>query len=113
MIAHPDHLVNLRLNRRDALRVSAAALAAGRLSSLSGAGNPLKARWVNHYIYLTQDLKKTTDWYYEVFNMQMGIRSAKEAHMWFSDGDNHTCVIVRQAEASEKGTKIVNFAFTL
>jgi hypothetical protein len=45
--------------------------------------------------------------------MQMGIRTAKEAHMWFSDGDNNTCMIVRQAEASEKGTKIINFAFTL
>ena len=104
-------MLTAKITRRDALR-TAAAFAATALP-VRAAGNALKAAWVNHYIYLTPNLKKTTDWYEEVFNMRMGIRNVNEAHMWFSDSGNHTCMIVRQAPAGVTATKIVNFAFTL
>jgi len=73
----------------------------------------LKAAWVNHYVYVAPDLNKTTDWYHEVFDMQIDHRNAKEAHLWYGDAGGDTCMIVRQAPAGTTEAKIINFAFTL
>ena len=72
----------------------------------------LKATWVNHYIYLAPDLMKTSDWYHEVFGMQIDHRTAKEAHLWYSDVGGDTCMIMRPAPAGGE-VKIINFAFTI
>ncbi len=74
---------------------------------------PLKAIWVNHYVYVAPDLKKTSDWYHEVFGMQIDHRTAKEAHLWYSDTGGDTCMIMRQAPAGTTAAKIINFGFTI
>ena len=103
---------NAKMSRRQLLE--GLATASGAIAAAQGAEpTQLRAAWVNHYIYLAPDLNKTTDWYHEVFGMQIGDRKQKEAHLWYSDTGGDTCMIVRQAPPGATEAKIINFAFTL
>lgn len=73
----------------------------------------LKAVWVSHYTYVASDLKKTIDWYHEVFGMQIGHQDAKQAHLWYGDKGGDTLMIVRQANAGEAAPRIERFAFAI
>ena len=68
------------MNRRDAMQTMAIAAAAA-IVPRAFAANGLKATWANHYTYVAPDLKKTRDWYHEVFGMQIGHEEAKLSHM--------------------------------
>jgi len=88
--------------------MAAAATAVPRAEAAGG----FKAAWLNHYTYVAPDLKKTRDWYHEVFGMQIGHEEAKLSHMWYGDkGD--TLMIVRQAQAGEQAPRIEKFGFTI
>ncbi len=101
---------NGRISRRQLLALAAALpLAAAK----DEAPLQLKATWVNHYVYVAPDLMKTSDWYHEVFGMQIDHRNAKEAHLWYGDAGGDTCLIMRQAPAGTTQAKIINFAFTI
>src|SRR3954468_1601521 len=103
-----------RMNRRDFLQGLAVTTAAVAVLGLAlSAPTEIKAAWVNHYTYVAPDLKKTRDWYHEVFNMQIGHEEAKLSHMWFGDKGGDTVMIIRQAEAGEAAPRIEKFAFTL
>ena len=102
-----------RISRRQLLAGLAAAAPALALPDKTETPLQLKATWVNHYVYVAPDLKKTTDWYHEVFGMQIDHRNAKEAHLWYGDTGGDTCMIVRQAPAGTREAKIINFAFTI
>jgi catechol 2,3-dioxygenase-like lactoylglutathione lyase family enzyme len=86
--------------------------AAGAVPEAIAAG-AIKASWVNHYTYVAPDLKKTRDWYQEVFGMQVGNQDAKQAQMWYGDKGGDTCMIIRQANAGEAAPRIERFAFTV
>jgi len=58
-------------------------------------------------------VKKTVDWYIEVFGMQKGISNAKETHLWFGDTQGDTLMIVRGAQAGETAPGITKFGFTI
>ena len=73
----------------------------------------LKAVWANHYTYVAPDLKKTRDWYHEVYGMQIGQEEAKLSHMWFGDKGGDTLMIIRQANPGEEAPRVERFAFTL
>jgi len=81
--------------------------------SFTAAEGGLKASWVNHYTYVAPDLKKTRDWYHEVFGMQIGHEEAGLSHMWFGDTGGDTLMIIRQAKAGEEAPRIEKFAFTI
>src|SRR5262245_8962062 len=99
------------MNRRDAMQTIAIAAAAA-IVPRTLAANGLKAVWLNHYTYVAPDLKKTRDWYHEVFGMQIGHEEAKLSHMWYGDkGD--TLMIIRQAESGEAVPRIERFGFTI
>ena len=73
----------------------------------------LKATWVNHYTYVAPDLKKTRDWYHEVFGMQIGHEEPKLTHMWYGDKGGDTLMIIRQANAGEDAPRVEKWAFTI
>lgn len=100
------------IGRRQALQGLAGALAVAA-APRALAAEPTKASWVSHYTYVAPDLKKTTDWYREVFGMQLGHQDAKQAHLWYGDKGGNTLMIVRQANAGEAAPRIERFAFTL
>src|SRR5947208_13430532 len=104
------------LNRRHFIHAAAGAAAVAIAPGLEGAAAPtsdgLTATWVNQYTYVAPDLKKTRDWYHEVFGMQVGHEDAKTSHMWYGDrGD--TVMTIRQAEAGEQAPRIHKFGFTV
>src|SRR5262245_2644246 len=101
----------MEMNRRSFMQSLALAAAAAAVPSAEAAGG-FKAIWLNHYTYVAPDLKKTRDWYHEVFGMQVGHEEAKLSHMWYGDkGD--TLMIVRQAESGETSPRIEKFGFTI
>src|SRR5438093_9913593 len=103
------------MNRRLAMQgiaLAAAAAAVGAVPRAFAAGG-IKASWVNHYTYVAPDLKKTRDWYHEVFGMQIGHADAKQSHMWYGDNGGDTLMIIRQANAGEEAPRIERFAFTI
>ena len=76
--------------------------------------NPaLKPIWLNQYTYIAPDMKKTADWYVEVFGMQRGMSNAKETHLWFGDVQGDTLMIVKQAQAGDVAPGITKFGFTI
>ncbi len=89
------------------------AAAAAAVRQGAAAAGETKAVWVNHYTYVAPDLKKTRDWYHEVFGMQVGHEDAKQAHMWFGDKGGDTLMIIRQANPGEEAPRIERFAFTV
>ena len=100
------------MNRRDALQTMAIAAAAAVVPrALAATG--LKATWANHYTYVAPDLKKTRDWYHEVFGMQIGHEEPKLSHMWYGDKGGDTLMIIRQANAGEQAPRIERWAFTI
>jgi len=101
------------MNRREFLQGLALSAAAVAVPSTAAAPTALKAAWVSHYTYVAPDLKKTRDWYHEVFGMQIGHEEAKLSHMWYGDKGGDTVMIIRQAEAGEAAPRIEKFAFTL
>lgn len=114
-----------RMNRRQLLQTLAGAAAATAVATPAGAQfhgkGPLKATWVSHYTYVAPDMKKTRDWYHEVFGMQIGHEDAKQAHLWYGDNSvnsagvnwGDTLMIVRQATAGEQAPRIERFAFAI
>jgi catechol 2,3-dioxygenase-like lactoylglutathione lyase family enzyme len=102
------------MNRREFLQGLALTTAAIAVpGAAASAPTELKAAWVNHYTYVAPDLKKTRDWYHEVFGMQIGHEEAKLSHMWFGDKGGDTLMIIRQANAGEVAPRIEKFTFTL
>src|SRR5215468_1419424 len=107
------------VNRRNFMQgltaAAAAAVVPGSFAeppAPAAANGGLTATWVNQYTYVAPDLKKTRDWYHEVFDMQIGHEEAKLSHMWYGDrGD--TLMIIRQAEAGEQAPRIHKFGFTI
>ena len=79
---------------------AAVAIAPGSEGAAARSTNGLTATWVNQYTYVAPDLKKTRDWYHEVFDMQIGHEEPKLTHMWYGDrGD--TCAGTRRLPADE------------
>src|SRR5205809_4568855 len=106
-----ENLQERKMDRRQLMTGVVLAAAAAAVPSFAANG-ATKASWVNHYTYVAPDLKKTRDWYHEVFGMQVGHEDAKTSHMWYGDrGD--TVMIIRQAEAGEQAPRIHKFGFTV
>src|SRR5688572_18880571 len=99
------------MNRRELLQTLA--LVAGSAAAGVSAAPGIKAAWVNHYTYVAPDLKKTRDWYHEVFGMQIGHEEPKLSHMWYGDKGGDALMIIRQANPGEEAPRIEKFAFTL
>ncbi len=87
--------------------------AAAVVTNTAAAAGGLKATWVNHYTYVAPDLKKTRDWYHEVFGMQIGHEEPKLSHMWYGDKGGDTLMIIRQANAGETAPRIEKWGFTI
>lgn len=75
------------------------------------AAERINPTWASHYTYVAPDMKKTRDWYHEVFGMQMGHEEANEAHLWYGDAGGDTLMIVRQANPGEEAPRLERFAF--
>jgi catechol 2,3-dioxygenase-like lactoylglutathione lyase family enzyme len=101
------------LSRRQFIQGLALAGASAALTPAAAAAGGLKASWVNHYTYVAPDLKKTRDWYHEVFGMQIGHEEAKLSHMWYGDKGGDTLMIIRQANTGEVAPRIEKWAFTI
>jgi len=100
-----------QLSRRTFIQGLAATAAAAIVPGAEAAGG-FTATWVNQYTYVAPDLKKTRDWYHEVFGMQIGHEEPKSSHLWYGDkGD--TVMIIRQAAAGEQAPRIEKFGFTI
>ncbi len=103
----------MEMNRRSFMQsLAAAAAAASATVPVAEAAGGFKAVWLNHYTYVAPDLKKTRDWYHEVFGMQIGHEEAKLSHMWYGDKSD-TLMIVRQADSGEQAPRIEKFGFTI
>src|SRR6478672_12693387 len=103
-----------KFSRRSFIQGLAVAAAAGAgIVPTAEAAAGFQAVWLNHYTYVAPDLKKTRDWYKEVFGMQIGHEEAKLSHMWFGDKGGDTLMIIRQADAGEVAPRIEKFTFTL
>ena len=89
----------------------AATAAAVSLPTEAAARQGIKTTWVSHYTYVAPDMKKTRDWYHEVFGMQMGYEDRNEAHLWYGATGGDTLMIVRQARAGEGAPRLERFAF--
>src|SRR5262245_38819956 len=101
-----------QIDRREFIQ-SLAPVAAASAIPATAAADGLKATWANHYTYVAPDLKKTRDWYHEVFGMQIGHEEAKLSHMWYGDKGGDTLMIIRQANAGEEAPRIERWAFTI
>lgn len=101
------------LNRRQLLQSVAAAAATLALPDRVIAAPAFKPVWLSHYTYVAPDMKKTADWYHEVFGMQIGQISARQTDLWYGDKGGDTRMIVRQANAGETAPRIEKFAFAL
>ena len=108
---HNIHRVHL--TRRQLIQ-GVAATAATLALPFKGMAKPvLKPIWLNQYTYHAPDMKKTVDWYIEVFGMQKGTANAKETHLWFGDLQGDTLMIVKQAQAGEVAPGITKMGFTI
>src|SRR5262245_33216836 len=94
------------MERRAFLQSLSLAAVAAAIPKGVGAADGIKATWANHYAYVAPDLKKTRDWYQEVFGMQIGHEEAKLSHMWYGDKGGDTLMIIRQANAGEQAPRI-------
>ena len=114
------------MNRRQLMQSLAGAAAVAAVPTAAEAvqfhgQGPLKATWVSHYTYVAPDVKKTRDWYHEVFGMQIGYEDAKQSHMWYGDSSvnsagvawGETLMIIRQANAGEQAPRLERFAFAI
>src|SRR5438093_1218059 len=114
---HTDKLLQSiqhgNMTRRTLLQSLAAAAAAAALPFKAEAMPSFKTTWLNHYTYTAPDMKKTVDWYIEVFAMQKGQSNAKETHLWYGDTLGDTLMIVRQAQAGDVAPAITKFGFTV
>ena len=66
-----EALENRSLSRRQMIQACSLTAAAAVVPSFAVDG-AIKATWCNHYTYVAPDLKKTRDWYHEVYGMQIG-----------------------------------------
>ncbi len=101
------------IGRREFLRGAAVVAAATALPLPLDAAAAFKSTWANQYTYVAPDLRKTVDWYVEVFGMQEDRAGANEVHLWYGDDGGDTVMIVRQAAAGEAAPRIEKFGFTL
>lgn len=102
-----------KMTRRTLLQGLAATAAAAALPLDALALPSFKPIWLNHYTYTAPDMKKTVDWYIEVFAMQKGMSNAKETHLWYGDTLGDTLMIVKQAQAGDVAPGITRFGFTI
>jgi catechol 2,3-dioxygenase-like lactoylglutathione lyase family enzyme len=113
---HFENLLNRfneqMLTRRQMIQACAVAAASAAVPAFA-ADAGLKAVWANHYTYVAPDLKKTRDWYHEVYGMQIGHEEAKLSHMWFGDKGGDTLMIIRQANPGEAAPRVERFSFTV
>jgi len=108
------NLFQEKISRRQALQGIAGVTAMAAMPRTAMAADPLfKPLWLNHYTYVAPDLKKTADWYVEVFGMQRGQSDARQVHLWYGDDGFDTLMIVRQAAAGEQSPRIEKFGFTI
>jgi hypothetical protein len=96
------------MNRRQMIQALAITAAATAVSGFA-ATTAISASWVNHYTYVAPDMKKTRDWYHEVFGMQIDHEEPKLSHMWYGDKGGDTLMIIRQAEPGEAAPRIERF----
>ncbi len=101
------------ITRRQVLQGITAVAAAALVPFKVEASPGFKPIWLNQYTYNAPDLKKTVDWYIEVFGMQKGMSNSKETHLWFGDVQGDTLMIVRQAPAGDTSPGITRFGFTI
>ena len=102
-----------KMSRRQLLQVLTATAAAAALPSSVLAETAFKPMWLNQYTYTAPDMKKTAEWYMEVFGMQKGLSNARETHLWFGDVQGDTLMIVKQAQAGELAPSLTKFGFTI
>src|SRR5438093_12871510 len=102
-----------QISRRQILEGITAVAAAALLPFKAEANPGFKPIWLNQYTYNAPDMKKTVDWYVEVFGIQRGTSNAKETHLWFGDVQGDTLMIVRQAQAGDTSPGITKFGFTI
>jgi catechol 2,3-dioxygenase-like lactoylglutathione lyase family enzyme len=103
----------LHVSRRQILKGLAATAASTILPFPADANPSFKPIWLNQYTYIAPDMKKTVDWYVEVFAMQKGLATAKETHLWFGDLQGDTLMIVKQAQAGDVAPSITRMGFTV
>src|ERR1051325_8914104 len=101
------------LSRRQLLQGLGAVATAAILPFKAEAKPEFKPIWLNQYTYNAPDMKKTVDWYIEVFGMQKGTSNAKETHLWFGDLQGDTLMIVKQAQAGDTSPGITKMGFTI
>jgi catechol 2,3-dioxygenase-like lactoylglutathione lyase family enzyme len=101
------------ITRRHLLQSLAAVAAAAAFPFRAEADPAFKPLWLNQYTYTAPDMKKTADWYIEVFGMQKGMSNAKETHLWFGDVQGDTLMIVKQAQAGDLAPGLTKFGFTI
>jgi len=106
-------MLKRNITRRTFLQTAAAAVTAASIPSRAGAETALKPIWLNQYTYTAPDMKKTVDWYMEVFGMQKGMSTARETHLWFGDVQGDTRMIVKQAQAGDVAPGLTKFGFTI
>ena len=106
-----SRMIDRRQFVQGGLGLAAAAAAVSMPTEAGAAQQGLKTTWVSHYTYVAPDMKKTRDWYHEVFGMQMGYEDRNEAHLWYGDTGGDTLMIVRQARAGENAPGLERFAF--
>src|SRR5215467_11177518 len=108
-----DNIEKARLTRRQLIQGLTATAAVLALPFKASAKPAFKPIWLNQYTYNAPDMKKTVDWYIEVFGMQKGAANAKETHLWFGDVQGDTLMIVRQAQAGDVSPGITKMGFTV
>lgn len=101
------------IGRRQFLEGAAVVAAGAALPLPLEAAASFKSSWANQYTYIAPDLRKTVDWYVEVFGMQEDRVGPNEVHLWYGDEGGDTVMIVRQAAAGETSPRIVRFGFTI
>src|SRR5689334_21901785 len=106
-------IVHVNVTRRQLLQGVAATATMLALPFRAMAKPVFKPIWLNQYTYNAPDMKKTVDWYIEVFGMQKGAANAKETHLWFGDVQGDTLMIVRQAQAGDVAPGITKMGFTV
>src|SRR5262245_7484258 len=102
-----------KMTRRTLIQGLADTAAAAAMPFKAEAMPSFKPVWLSHYTYTAPDMKKTADWYIEVFAMQKGMSNARETHLWYGDTMGDTLMIVRQAQAGDVAPGITKFGFTV
>ena len=101
------------ITRRHFFQIVTSAAVASSFPARALSGPVFKPIWLSQYTYVAPDMKKTADWYKEVFGMQQGATTREETHLWFGDVQGDTLMIVRQANSGENVPALTRFGFTI